>query len=133
MASTLMVMGFSLLAVLEAPPLVGDLAGSRRIVETWNLSAAAARHWQITSPPDSRLPDEDFQRVDTSPLETDLLAGLKWKQKARKDRLLELDLDDGWTGGRILCWRVADGLMVERLSFGSGVAVTGAQRFKLRP
>lgn len=128
----------SLLAVLlvsKAPdpaPSIDDLRGRYTVVEAWTLAEGLASRLQ--PPPSGPLPETEYRRSEVDPkLPLDLLAGLKWKQKPRSDSLLELDLDDGFAGGRLLAWRVPGGVMVERLRYGSGVYVASGQRLKLVP
>jgi catechol 2,3-dioxygenase-like lactoylglutathione lyase family enzyme len=126
------ILGLSLLAGPDSPLVVDELRGPRKIVELRELSGLAAAHWRLTAPTDGPLPDQDYQPVTTARSDQiEILAGLKWKQRPRADGVLELDIDNGWAGGRILAWRVADGLMVEKLTYGSGVHIARAQRFKL--
>jgi hypothetical protein len=113
-------------------PSVDDLRGRYTAVAAWTLIAGSAARLQ--APTNGPLPEKEFQRSELDPKPpADLLVDLKWKQKPRSDSILELDLDDGFAGGRLLAWRVPGGLMVERLTFGSGVYVAAGQRLELVP
>ena len=130
--SSLLLLLFMSLGANDTAPSVGELEGPQQIVESWDLTRPAfgSMQWPL---PDGPLGDANFhasrEKVDSP---KHFLVGLRWKQRARTDGILELDIEEGWfAGGRILAWHVPGGLMVEQLVFGSGVPVASGERFKV--
>ncbi len=130
MNALILIAGLLISKAADPRPSVDDLRGRYLIVEEWVLAAGSVYRRQ--APPNGPLPEVEYQRGELEMERSkDLLARLKWKQKVRSDSLLELDLDDGFAGGRLLAWRIPEGVMVERLTYGSGVPVASGQRLKL--
>ena len=104
------------------------------ILESWALNDAARNRLRTHDPGDAAIPPGDFERVpNDAPRRAEGVAPFKGvDSKQRADGSLEVSVKV-WAGRRILAQRAAEGIWVEDVTFGSGVAVADARRFRVVP